>query len=159
MDKPNQSRCCVCNQFIPSWDLHLRCVKHWEKDCSRAEPCNICVVWGEDRWTAIDRSFEKKMVRAAKRSASQTVKSKVKIHSLKKDKEGSGRITQGFNIDRDRLSDSFSDGLFFNNNNDVYIPQMEQFRPLNPPTQSRKRGLGRATGRWVWQCCRPFYPV
>ena len=81
-------------------------MQHWEKDCSRTEHCNICVVWGEDCWTVIDRSFEKKMVEAAKRSASQAVKSKVKIHSLKKDKEGSGRITQGFNIERERLSES-----------------------------------------------------
>ena len=57
-DIPNspQSRCEVCHRSIPGWDLHLKCVSHWDRDCSRLSPYDVCQVWSPWQWDYVDRT-------------------------------------------------------------------------------------------------------
>ena len=41
-------------QVHPFGDLHLKCVLHWDRNCSCGSPCMVCAIWSEDQWTAVD---------------------------------------------------------------------------------------------------------
>ena len=59
-----QSKCAICFRFIPSWDLHLKCVAHWDRDCSRASPCDVCQVWSPSQWDYVDQTVAREEAKA-----------------------------------------------------------------------------------------------
>jgi len=59
-----QSKCATCFRFIPSWDLHLKCVAHWDRDCSRASPCDVCQVWSASQWDYVDHTVAREEAKA-----------------------------------------------------------------------------------------------
>ena len=74
-----QSKCSTCRRFIPAWDLHLKCVLHWDRDCTRMAPCDVCVVWTEGQWRAVHATVAKIEAKALLRAAAQTTKTKGKV--------------------------------------------------------------------------------
>jgi len=79
MSNSPQSKCQVCRKFIPSWDLHLRCISHWDRDCSRRSPCNVCVVWTEAQWVAVDKSVAKIEAKAIQKASVSATKKTRKV--------------------------------------------------------------------------------
>jgi len=59
-----QSKCAICFRFHPSWDLHLKCVAHWDRDCSRASPCDVCQVWSPSQWDYVDQTVAREEAKA-----------------------------------------------------------------------------------------------
>ena len=77
-DSP-QSRCRVCRKFIPAWDLHLRCIAHWDRDCSKGSPCDVCAVWSDSQWTAVDKAVAKIEAKAVLKVSGQSTKKARKV--------------------------------------------------------------------------------
>ena len=49
----NRSKCSVCKHFIPSWEVHGLCVKHWATDCSPLATCSLCKHWTNEIWSQV----------------------------------------------------------------------------------------------------------
>ena len=49
----HRSKCSVCKHFIPSWEVHGLCVKHWATDCSPLATCSLCRDWTNDIWSQV----------------------------------------------------------------------------------------------------------
>ena len=74
-----QSKCRVCRKFIPAWDLHLRCIAHWDRDCSKQSPCEVCGVWSDSQWAAVDKAVAKIEAKAVQKVSAQSTKKARKV--------------------------------------------------------------------------------
>ena len=51
----SRRHCTECGSVLPKWEEHSVCVKHYDEDCSKGGPCDICGDWSDATW---DRVFE-----------------------------------------------------------------------------------------------------
>ena len=130
MSNSPQSKCRVCRKFIPSWDLHLRCIAHWDRDCSRESPCTVCVVWSEAQWAAVDKSVAKIEAKAVQKASVPAVKKARKVSLTDVSVERPAK--------RAKKSHLSPDTVFFNPKSNV---------SLNRSPDTRRRETALAYGR------------
>jgi len=42
--------CSECGSFLPEWEEHSYCVKHYTIDCTKGGACLVCGDWEDEKW-------------------------------------------------------------------------------------------------------------